>query len=261
MTRQREASPDQARSADKRGPFPRTMESFDAQWVRNTDGSAIRRVMRPLPSRHRRLDDALADLPLDEPMLLTELDGFLTGLLVAPELVAPGEWLPIVWGSEQHGAAPFDDPLDVQWFTDAVMARHAEIARDLGRGKPRPIFDVDDRTGDVLWELWIDGFAEAMALRPESWAAIARSGDASAAAALSRLSLLIAIARNESALDTIEINAIDDNAADEIATSIVALHACRPNGASAPAEASAVKVGRNALCPCGSQKKFKRCCG
>ncbi|WP_419825190.1 UPF0149 family protein [Sphingomonas sp.] len=39
------------------------------------------------------LDDALADLPLDKPMLLTELDGFLTRLLVSPELIMPGEWL------------------------------------------------------------------------------------------------------------------------------------------------------------------------
>ncbi|RZL70844.1 MAG: YecA family protein, partial [Sphingomonas sp.] len=30
--------------------------------------------MKNLPSRFRRLDGALADLPLEEPMLLTELD-------------------------------------------------------------------------------------------------------------------------------------------------------------------------------------------
>ncbi len=38
-----------------------------------------------MPSRFRRLDGALADLPVEEPMLLTELDGFLTGLIVCPE--------------------------------------------------------------------------------------------------------------------------------------------------------------------------------
>lgn len=52
--------------------------------------------MRQLPSRLRRLDDALADLPLDEPMLLTELDGFLTGISVSPDLIMPGEWLTVV---------------------------------------------------------------------------------------------------------------------------------------------------------------------
>ncbi|MES3101714.1 UPF0149 family protein [Sphingomonas faeni] len=112
--------------------------------------------MKQLASRLRRLDDALADLPLEEPMLLTELDGFLTGILVCPDAIPPAEWLQSVWGSDDSGVAPFDDPLDVQWFADAVVARHAEIARDLARGKLRPIFDVDERNGDVLWELWIE---------------------------------------------------------------------------------------------------------
>lgn len=108
--------------------------------------------MRRLPSRLRRLDDALVDLPIDEPMLLTELDGFLTGVLVCPEPIMPSEWLPILWSAEESGGAPFDDPADVQWFAGAVIARYNEIARDFGRDKLQPIFDVDDRNGDVLWD-------------------------------------------------------------------------------------------------------------
>ena len=55
--------------------------------------AAIERPMRQRPSRHCRLDEALSGLPLDEPMLLTELDGFLTGVFVCPDFIAPGEWL------------------------------------------------------------------------------------------------------------------------------------------------------------------------
>ena len=33
-------------------------------------------------------------------MLLEELDGFIAGPLVCPELIMPSEWLPVVWGSE-----------------------------------------------------------------------------------------------------------------------------------------------------------------
>lgn len=219
--------------------------------------------MRRLPSRFRRLDDALADLPLDEPMLLTELDGFLTGVLISPDRILPGEWLPIIWGSQENGDAPFEDPDDTRWFTDAVTARYTEIGRELGRGKAKPIFDIDERNGDVLWEFWIDGLAEAMALRPESWAAVADGGDEEAATALSRLLLLIAIACNESALDSMEINAINDRAPAEIAATILRLHALRARDDTTPAAppiALPIKIGRNELCPCGSEKKFKRCC-
>lgn len=221
--------------------------------------------MRQLPSRLRRLDDALADLPLDEPMLLTELDGFLTGVLVCPEPILPAEWLQNIWGAEEGGVAPFEDPLDVQWFADAVMARYNEIVRDLGRSKPQPIFDIDERNGDVLWELWIDGFAEAMALRPDSWTALAEGDDPDAADALSRLSMLVAIARNESPLDSVQINAIQDEAPADLIDSVVRLHAARLRRRGAPSampiNARSTKVGRNEPCRCGSGRKSKRCCG
>lgn len=221
--------------------------------------------MRQLPSRFRRLDDALADLPLDEPMLLTELDGFLTGVLLCPEPIMPAEWLQNVWGADAGGVAPFEDPLDVQWFVDAVMARYNEIVRDLGRGKPQPIFDIDERNGDVLWELWIEGFAEAMALRPDEWAALADGDDPDAADALSRLSMLIAIARNESPLDSVQINAMQDDALADLIDNVMRLHSARLRRGAAPSvvpiHAQPTKVGRNEPCRCGSGRKFKRCCG
>jgi len=105
-----------------------------------------------------------------------------------------------------------DDLADVQWFADAVLARSNKIARDLGRGKLQPIFDVDERDGDVLWGLWIDGFAQAMELRPEAWAALAASGDADVAMALSSMVALIAVARSKSDLDCMQSKALEDQA-------------------------------------------------
>ena len=158
---------------------------------------------------------------------------------------------------------PFEDPLDVQWFVDAVTARCNEIVRDLGRGKPQPIFDIDERNGDVLWELWIDGFAEAMALRPEIWRAYGET--MGAADAVARLSLLIAVARNESDLDSLEINAFEERAPAVLRDTIVQLQAARQRDGGAVATSVAAtmpaKIGRNDPCRCGSGMKSKRCCG
>lgn len=199
-------------------------------------------------------------------MLLTELDGFLTGILLSPESILPGEWMLNVWGSDEGGVPPFDDPIDVQWLADAVTARHDEIARDLARGKLQPIFDVDERNGDVLWEAWIDGFAEAMALRPDAWAALAQGADPDAAAAASRLAMLVAVAHDESDLDSLQINALQDHAPDDLIDAVLRLHAARTQVAGEPTSPIAsvsipAKVGRNDPCPCGSGKKSKRCCG
>lgn len=213
-----------------------------------------------LPSRLRRLDDALADLPLDEPMLLTELDGYLTGVAVSPEPIRPGEWLPIIWGGNE-APAPFDDAADVQWFTDAVLARYNEIIRDLKRGKARPIYDVDERNGDVLWEMWIDGFADALAMRPNDWV-LDDDGGEGQTGDMPNLSTLIAIARNESDLDSVQINALQDLAPRAISMHIARLYASRPVGSAGWHETLEMpKVGRNEACPCGSGRKSKRCCG
>ena len=197
-------------------------------------------------------------------MLLTELDGLLTGVLVSPEPITPEEWLPIVWGDDTDGVPPFDDPLDVQWFRDAVIARRDEIGRDLGRGRLQPIFDIDERNGDVLWEPWVDGFAEAMALRPDKWLALAEGDDVNVADPIASLSELISVARGESELDTPAVNALDVSAPADLAAAVLRLHAARVRSgglvAAAP-ESVPIKVGRNEPCRCGSGRKSKRCCG
>jgi uncharacterized protein len=40
----------------------------------------------------------ISDATSDECMDIITLDGFLTALVVGPELVAPSVWLPVVWG-------------------------------------------------------------------------------------------------------------------------------------------------------------------
>ncbi len=215
-----------------------------------------------MPSRFRRLDGALADLPVEEPMLLTELDGFLTGLIVCPELIPIDEWMTVIWGVEVDGVPPFDDPLDVQWFVKSVAARRDEIARDLSRGKLQPILDVDERDGEVLWEYWIDGFSDAVALRPDAWDAAA--ADAGWSNPWHRLLALIAIARDESELDSVEVNAFQDRAVAELTDTVQRLYAARARvGEAKPIAVDAVaatKIGRNDPCPCGSGKKHKHCC-
>lgn len=34
----------------------------------------------------------------NDPMTLSELDGYVTGILACPEMIVPSEWLPHVWG-------------------------------------------------------------------------------------------------------------------------------------------------------------------
>ena len=104
----------------------------------------------------------------------------------------------------------------------------------------------------------MDGFAEALALSPEGWSAVV-GGDEDAAAAFSCLSLLAAVARHESVLDSVEIDTLHEHAPAAIATNVLRLHAWRArHDKTSPTlpTARSPKVARNESCPCGSGKSL-----
>ena len=71
----------------------------------------------------------MSDHAPDDSMGLSDLDGFLTGIVIGPELILPGEWLPVICG----GAAPeFDTEDEMQTVLCSIMRRCNEIAACFG---------------------------------------------------------------------------------------------------------------------------------
>jgi len=59
------------------------------------------RMSKKLPKALRLMDDfLLSDAVTDDCMMLSELDGFLAGIIVCPELLMPSEWMPMIWGED-----------------------------------------------------------------------------------------------------------------------------------------------------------------
>ena len=186
-------------------------------------------------------------------MLVSELDGFLAGLLVCPDLVMPGQWLPLVWGQtgSEDDAAAFTDMAELQALLDDVMAHYNALATAFSQGTKRytPILEDDPRTKEILWEIWT---------------AIAESGNDDAQTALAGLLDLVAISRSDSRLPETEVNNLTFKAPVLIPKWVEALNAWRiahVKGTAAPPVHTFSKVGRNDPCPCGSGKKYKKCCG
>ena len=223
--------------------------------------------MSDIPRRLKQLEKQLASLDDDEAMLLSELDGFLAGILVCPDLIMPGEWLPMVWGRENKDAAPvFENTSQAEQLVGLIMERYNAVAAELqrGGGHYEPLFDVDTRHNEILWEIWIDGFDTALQLRPEAWAKL-RGGEGGALSALAGLVALVQMGRGESMLPKEQINEITAKAPDLIPQYIENLNAWRISqqvgGQFREQAPNFGKVGRNEPCPCGSGKKYKRCCG
>jgi uncharacterized protein len=224
-------------------------------------------------NRRDELEQALLELG-DRAMVLEELDGFIAGVLVCPELIPPGEWFATAIGLSSEHPAPFTDLEHANAVLGLVMLYYNDVATTLTRHPEgyRPLFPIDRESGDTIWELWIDGFATAADLRPQVWEQLIDVGGETADA-FTTLAMLTNIATGESdwAEEEKEVaeQLLSENPEELIRTSVLALNVHRlamqkPNGGFGDRPKPFVqvrKVGRNEPCPCGSGKKYKRCCG
>ncbi|MAC59469.1 MAG: YecA family protein [Novosphingobium sp.] len=219
--------------------------------------------MSELASDLDELDQLLLDQGEDW-MLLTQLDGYLAGILVSPDLVPPGVWLKHIWAGDDGAGLPhFEKMEEFQHIIDLIMRHYNDVLASLAQpGCYEPLFDIDTRNDDILWELWIEGFVQAMGLAPDGWERIAVSGNAGCKAALKGMAKLHAIANGEAQLSHGKVEQWTREAPDLIPIWVETLHAWRlENDPSRPWPPRQGKVGRNDPCPCGSGKKYKRCCG
>jgi uncharacterized protein len=196
-----------------------------------------------------------SDRAPEDAMGLSELDGFLTGIVVGPQTIMPSEWLPLLWGGDEP---VFADAAEAETVLGAVMARYNEIIHGLQDGADilEPLF-LTDAEDEVIADFWAEGFLEAVSLRPAAWDPLFSHRDAGPL-----MTPILLLARDPEDLDLeIDEERLDEllaEAADMIAPCVVAIDwfwkARRAHG-------RVPKIGRNAPCPCGSGRKFKLCCG
>ncbi len=202
------------------------------------------------------------DVP-EETMLLSELDGYLTAIAVSPQVIPPEEWLPEIWGGE---IPPLALRTDTNWVVGAITGHFDAVRRVLAENPEHlePIF-VDDTDGSLLPEIWAEGFMRGVQLRRQDWEPLfagegwqhlapigifAETPDGSPP-----------LIRSEKRREEIR-----ENAPALFAACVAGLlgfwEAARgQGGAPSGARRTAARISRNAPCPCGSGKKYKRCCG
>ena len=208
-------------------------------------------------------------------MGVAQLDGDVAALIVCPETIPPSEWLSGGWG-EDH---VFEDAAGAEATIAAVMGHCNRIVRHLAE-RPEdyaPVLGLDPNSGETLWEPRIDGFKQAMRLRPDVWEEIALSDDEEASASVSMILALNDFYYRRSELTVEAEDELDRLAPGMIPEFVRNLNTwtkSRRGGqpdwrvAGFPAgfdldepPAFGRKVGRNEACPCGSGRKYKRYCG
>ena len=213
------------------------------------------------------LNSKLHKLSEDMPcMNLSEFDGFVAGLIVCPEMVPPSEWLPIVFGRDS--LPDLGNTSQTQETLDVLFSHYNAIAKNLAKQHPEyaPVLGHDPNSDETLWEPWIEGFERAMRLRPDAWLEIVEADDEEVSSTISLIIELHRVYHGESELDEDAIDHLDEVTPGLIPSMVLNLNSWTKAQArlgDVPSDTSQrrTKVGRNDPCPCGSGKKYKKCCG
>ncbi len=207
----------------------------------------------------------LAETSLD----IVGLDGFCAAIVSAPRLAMPSEWTPWVWDVERGEVSPeFEDLAQAERILGLVMRFYNSVATALLEAPVEfaPLFEPDDHDAASAW---CGGFLAGMRFDLDAWHALVEEkpkwfapifglgfedegGPRPRKAQLQRWAEAVgpAVAKiHGHGLDRRQARPPGTTADDFSAGSGPAT----PRAAAAP--------GRNDLCPCGSGKKFKRCCG
>jgi uncharacterized protein len=216
------------------------------------------------------LDHFLLYTEEDETMTLETLDGYLHAIAIGPETLMPSQWLPKVWGQEAGAMMPPAQDLDeVNLILSWVMRHFNSIVSGFEQSPPAlaPLWGTTEFGAEGAFEdaeAWAFGFAEGVKLNPAAWQPL--FNDAKAQLWYRPIGLLgaDAFSPDQDALTrTPEQRQVLSL---QIEASLAQIHAFWLPLRQAVQERDTAKhlvakVGRNEPCPCGSGKKFKKCCG
>ena len=212
-----------------------------------------------------RIDDDADTEGQDEGILdISELDGFLTAVVSGPVTVLPTQWIPRVWGDFEPA---WEREQDVQKVMTLLM-RHMNAIAVMLVEQPEdfePIFlerNYEGKTYTIVDE-WCEGYMRGVAMAADQWEL-----DTEEMGEL--LAPIVAfqaqhVSQTHDLYNDEEVRVLQD----AIPSSIRRIHSYwqskrTPSGSQVPSAPTTIvgtpKVGRNDACPCGSGKKYKKCC-
>ena len=194
----------------------------------------------------------------DTTMSIEMLDGLFTALVIGPALVLPSEYEAAIWGTED-GSGPAWDSAGQQQYFEALLARHwdAIFTRSRADAPHVPIFlpaSDAERGFD-----WAEGFLTGVDMAAEQWQPIyedRRAGDLA-------MSIVALVGDDPELFEerlTPKIRAEIVDGLPAVLRLINAYWRSPDHRLPRREPVRSVKIGRNDPCPCGSGRKYKKCC-
>jgi len=242
--------------------FKEALKTIETEGIRSLIGSpSDSNIGLPIDRKLQDLDEILcSDNVPETAMDASTLEGFLTALVIGPELIPPSQYMPWIWdmyyGKEEM---VYDSMEQMQDTMGLFMELWNDVAQTFSTN-PSGFEPAYVRAAEWGAAEWCEGFLLGSRLFGEAWVTLW----------VENPQLVTALKRLGDD-DGIEITKKEGDAEkwmNEVPDAVVSIHAHwlehRIDDAGdflAMPVRREQKVGRNDPCPCGSGKKHKKCCG
>jgi len=215
-----------------------------------------------------RLGDFLKGCKGGKAMNVERLDGFFAALIAGPETVMPSEYNREVFGGEMSEVVEFASLDQAQEILNLMMRHWNKIASTLYKGEIHVPLIFEDEKGELHGNDWARGFMRGMHMRHDGWAELVN--DEMHCGCLIPMMMLCHEHDEDPAMRP---KPISPEQREDVLVCMAAglLRAYKyfrsqretyDDTAFVPEHPRrAANIGRNDPCPCGSGKKYKRCCG
>ncbi len=217
------------------------------------------------PEEFEELEEFLSGEDLQETSMdVSTLDGFLTAIVIGPRLVKPSVWLPWIWDMDDAENAPnFDSEQQANRILSLIMRHYNTLVHTFNTAPEsfEAIFWENRQWGAAEW---CEGFLLGTQMDAEVWPLLF-AAQPKWFAPFMRLG-------TQEGRDLNDKHGGAEQLMNEIEPAVLKMHAhwkqyevpheaLGGKAGSTPIVRDGPKVGRNDPCPCGSGKKFKKCCG
>ncbi len=189
---------------------------------------------------------------------VSELDGYFAAIACAPQMIMPSIWLPALWGGEEHSPA-WESTEEADAFNQHVMSFYNIVMADMNDDNYEALYMqrvVNERTYTLVDD-WCTGFLRGINL----WGPISPTDTMVLEAALEPIRLFATESGFGKLAELHDDQVEQCQQAIEPAVRKLFQHFFeRRTQANQPVLRATSKTSRNDPCPCGSGKKYKKCC-
>jgi len=242
--------------------FKEALKTIETEGIQSLIGSPSHsNIGFPIDKKLQEIDVILcSDTAPETAMDASTLEGFLTALIIGPELIPPSQYMPWIWdmhyGKEQM---IYDSMEQMQDSMGLFMDVWNDIAETFSTD-PSAFEPAYFRAAEWGAAEWCEGFLLGSRLFGESWVTLwVENPDF--VKALKELG-------DDTGVETTQKEGDAEKWMNAVPDAVASIHAywlehrtANAGGFPSMPARQVSKIGRNDPCPCGSGKKYKKCCG